>query len=522
MKDRINNKVDELITTIQSSNVKKNDRILFISSDNLASCVNLLDNGYTKLYLLSNNKKIYNFPYYTQIRYIYDEKNQIHYPKNFFKIIIMPLCIFKQDILNFIEDGGILILLNSRAKSEYGMLDDTNIDKLEKEGYEVNRISGYITIITALRSPPPKEIGNNGIDLLCYSIKEDGILIYSRILKERLENELSQKVNLIHKAEESVSGTIIIEYHRGFQSESDLLFDIDTLNKKGSSIILENHSPIGKELYQKILKLGSERVVVTYRSSEMAYNDQAKVFGILPHISYVNIPYMEPFQESNIRIGSFGFLGKQKGVDEIIRLCRRLKLPAILLLGYNPLGSMDKYERAISNLKSKYIDDKRVKIIENTKWNYNVSDSINIIYGRFTDEQILFNMSKCSHIAFAHRNRIEESGTMKYAKRLNRPIFALDSYQAKIGQIYRFKKFVWSTPFRIFIDSMTEYGLSLLRNKIKIDKAAGRMFCAFVDFLDQLLLSRSPSAVKIMNLKANHIRDEDGFEYLTHYLVHGF
>ena len=434
----------------------------------------------------------------------------------------MPQCIFKQDILNFIEDGGILILLNWQATLEYDMLDDTKIDRLESEGYKVNRISRYITVIRALRSSPLKEIGNNGIDLLCYSDKEDGILIHSKILKERLENELSQKVNLIHKVEESASGTVIIEYHHGFQSESSLLSDIDTLNNRGSRIILENHSPIGKELYQKILKLKNERIVVTYRSSEMAYYDEAEVFGVLPVISYVNIPYLKPFQDNVVRIGSFGFLGKQKGIDEIIRLCRRLKLPAILLLGYNPLGSMDKYEGTVLNLQSKYRNDRRVKIIENTKWNYDVSDSINIIYGRFTDEQILFNMSKCSHIAFAHRNRIEESGTMKYAKRLNRPIFALDSYQAKIGQIYRFKKFVWSTPFRIFIDSMTEYGLSLLRNKIKIDKAAGRMFCAFVDFLDQLLLSRSPSMMKIDNIKANQIRDEDGFEYLTHYLVHEF
>ena len=95
----------------------------------------------------------------------------------------MYLILFVVYVANFSVIWGI-ILLNSQATLEYDMLDDTKIDRLESEGYKVNRISSYITVIRALRSSALKEIGNNGIDLLCYSDKEDGILIHSKILKE--------------------------------------------------------------------------------------------------------------------------------------------------------------------------------------------------------------------------------------------------------------------------------------------------------------------------------------------------
>lgn len=508
---------EEILELIESIKISKYDRILLISNSVDAIGTYLLYNGYTKLYLLSNRKSVYDLPHYTQIKYVYDKDTEIHYPDHFFKLIITPYNYFNVVMSHYIENNGAIIVLYpknpvliSRFKSDLHALSDSKELSVYFEQRHVVIKSKNDTIIKPLE---------RDVDILCYSEKDDGILIYSKLLKFRLESEYALNIKIKHEMANGTAALVIIEYHKGLKNDERLLQDVRNIIQNGSDVILENHSTIGNDLYSKLLHLGNGHFTITYRSCEMAIKDKASEYRLLPHLSYTNIPSLEPFTGNLIRIGTFGFFGKQKGTADLIKLCKRLKVPAILLLGHNPLESETMFNNAIDKLKNKYMFDQDVEFSEGADTIIRDLNKINIVFGTFTDEQIIGYMAKCSHIAFSHRSRMEESGTMKYAKRLNRPIFALDSFQSRIGQVYRFKKFNKWTPLSVFKDSLVESGLALLRRNKTLMEIIEEIFNSIVVFIDQLFVGKSPTIKDLLSLDAKEIRDDDGIDYLINIMT---
>lgn len=508
---------EEILNQLQSITISKNDRILLISSSVDAIGTYLLYNGYTNLFLLCNRKSVYDLPHYTQIKYVYDKDTELHYPGHFFKLIITPYAYFKMNMPYYIENNGAIIILYPKNIALLNNFKSDIQTSLDPGKLAVSFEQRY-AIITSTGGASIKPLEKN-VDILCYSHRDEGILIHSKLLKSRLENEYSISVKIKHEMDNDPAPFVIIEYHKGLKNEDQLGRDIQNIIQNGSNVILENHSTIGNELYSKLLRIGNKNIIITYRSCEMAIQDKASAYRLLPVLSYKNIPSLKPFTGNPIRIGTFGFFGKQKGLVDLIRLCKRLKVPAILLLGRNPMGSEAVFSNAINTIKNKYKTDKDIKFLDSVDTEIIDLSKINIISGIFSDEQIIGYMAKCSHIAFSHRSRMEESGTIKYAKRLNRPIFALDSFQSRIGQVYRFKKFTRSSPFNVFKDSLVESGLALLRRNKALKEILGEIFDSTVVFFDELFSGKTPTIKDLLSLNAKEIRDDDGIEYLINIMT---
>lgn len=504
-------------TEMENTGVLKEDRILIVSDTLLHISQKLHDLGYKKLYLVSNRKSVYDSPYYTRIKYVYGDLRNLHYPEYFFKVIIVPYSLFSIETLKLLDREGIVIVLFSWAKGHAEKLKlNLQISK-ECEDFDVKYKQRYILIRAVKPVYNLKKIPN--IDILCYSYVDDGILIHSKLLKKRLEEEYDFTARIIHNIEELTSNVVIIEYHRGFGLDEKLLTDVSTIVKKGSKVVLENHSPIGFQLYSKLEIVGGQDLIVTYRSTEIAKKDRASSFKLFPVLNYTQIPLQEPFNDSIIRIGTFGFAGKGKGIDDLIDLCKKLNVPAIMLLGINPLDSNGHSKAVIGKLISKYSKYADINFLEhNVNTNYDLS-RLNVIIGTFSDNDIINYMANCSHIAFAHRSRLEESGTMKYAKRLNRPVFALDSFQSRVSQVYRYRRFTRSSPFRILMDSLTESVLDFKRGRSRLGDVAEEFIHSVLDFLGRSFTFNFPTRKTLLSLNDRYIRDEDGLDYLVKILA---
>ena len=488
-------------------------RILIVSAKLSKIAYQLSEKGYKRVYLLGKRKSVYSTPNNTKIRCSFDKNLTLHYPESFFKLVITNLRNFNVTMIDFIPAHSYIILVFKQWERKAISKLFNNIEIYTNDHIDVKILKTYIIL-------KKESVENNlkprptNIDILCYINKDEGLFIHSKILKDRLKHELGLISTVKQSLDNNMAPTVIIEYHRNLKKDKQLLEDIKEMVNNKKNVILETHSPIGSEVYLKLLQVPESNLTITYRSNEIAESDQAKNYKILPVLTYSNIPKIPSFDKNETRIGTFGFLGKQKGILEIVNLCRRLKVPALLLLGLNPLSSEKNFNRDINNLRDNL--GKQMEIILCTADELNKIDltKINIVYGNFSDEQIVYFMSKCSHIVFAHRSRLEESGTIKYAKRLNRPIFALDSFQSRLGQVYRFKKFSKETPFLVFRDSLTEATVSFLRKRINYKQFVLGVGESFLTFLDHLVFGSAPGMEIINSMKADDIMDDDGFEYL--------
>ncbi len=499
-------------------NILKTDRILFIGSKNLSLCLYLCSNGYEKLYLIDKQKDVYNNPCYTNIRYFYQKDFILHFPLRFFKVILVSKSDFNEGLFEYAQGDGAIIASNFNINGDLST-DNVSFNPLSpnaSKGTIFNtRMTSQANSSFQIFKVDAKEAGNllpKRIDIICYSGKEDGIYVHSKILKQRLETEYGMLVNLNDNARSVQSSLVVIEYHPGYGHFDKLFEDIVMLLNEKTKVILENHGSLRKSS-ESLSRLINKGLIVTYRSPEIAEHDNIERYSILPVLTYKNINVQRSVKTEEIRIGTFGFIGKQKGIEDIISLAFKLKIHAELILGVNPIDP--DAERKIADFKRKYGKRKNMSInIYKKRVSYFEDVLVNVFIGNHTDNDIIDAMSKCSHIVFAHRTRMEESGTIKYAKRLSKPIFALDSYQARIGQVTRFSKFTNLTPLRIFKDTV-------IRNLLEITRGEGDFITFllesirnFIINIKLLLHSTRPTLRELRNIDNKRVMDDDGLEYL--------
>ncbi len=499
-------------------NVQKTDRILFIGSGNLSLCLHLCNSGYEKLYLIDKERNVYNNPYYTSIRYFYQKDFKLHFPLHFFKVILVSESDFDQNLYNFAKGGGAIIesgFDTTGERSKEGVTFDRSSQNTSKDsnfytGTEGPEKSSFR--VFKVNNPETEYSLPRKLDIICYSGKEEGIYIHSKILKERLEAEYGILVNLTDTVESVQSSLVIFEYHASSKDSDKFFEDIMLLLNRHDTVILENHGSLKQ--FSGLLKILIDKgLIVTYRSPEIAEQDHIERYSILPVLSYKNIAIQKPVKIDEIKIGTFGFIGKQKGTEDIISLALKLKVHAELLVGVNPIDP--DAEKKINAFKRKYGKRKKISInIYNKQYSNHENDLVNVSIGNHADKDIIDAMSSCSHIAFAHRTRMEESGTIKYAKRLSKPIFALDSYQARIGQVRRFSKFTNLTPFRIIKDTVTEGVLSFFRGQLRFGKLVTVIASIFVRQIKVVLYGESPNTKNLKEMQTFVMRDDDGLDYL--------
>ena len=516
-------KIEQLMLEL---NVLKTDRVLFIGSNYLVLCLHLCKDGYEKLYFIDDKKDIYNYPCYTNIRYFYQKDVKLHFPHHFFKVIIVSDSYSKKSLTDFIYSNGIIIVGNlvSNDKTPAQHL-DSKVEKIQEVQILMENNSTLFAKknstlskfqVLKVRTSQVENIVPKKLDILCYSGREEGIYIHSKILKERLETEYGMFVNLTDNVRSAQSSLVVVEYHPGSGHFDRLHEDIILLLNGNANVILENHGSL-RNFSEPLKKLIDKGLIVTYRSPEIAEQDHIEKYYILPVLTYKNINIPKPVEINEIRIGTFGFIGKQKGTEDIISLALRLKVHAELLLGVSPTDP--DAEKKIMDFKGKYGKRKNISIkIYKKQISYYENSLVNVFIGNHTDKDIIDAMSGCSHIAFAHRTRMEESGTIKYAKRLAKPIFALDSYQARIGQVYRFSKFTNLTPFRLLRDNIIEASLAVNRKEQKLLVSIQQIALSFFVQLKALFKHDSPDKKSLVKMYGSNVRDEDGLDYLSEIL----
>ena len=168
---------------------------------------------------------------------------------------------------------------------------------------------------------------------------------------------------------------------------------------------------------------------VLAKSNSLVEKAYIKKYLLMPHIAYPKFN-MEINTNIELKLGSFGFAFKFKNFHKVCKLAKKLNIPLILLLSIPERKSTDgdKLER-----------ERALKLANKIKKKYE-SKTIQIEIGFFDDKYIAKELSNCSHIIFAQKSANQTSGSMRFAIALNKPVIALDSYQAREAQVYRVKR----------------------------------------------------------------------------------
>lgn len=525
----VNSKQNETFElSLTEHNVGMNDRILFVNPRLINVCAHLCEKGYSKLYFIDSNEKVYDNKHYTKIRYLYEKHFDIHFPRHFFKAIIIDNLYFKPNTETFVSKNGIIIKCGERdgtSISESGInsmgklgsiaLNETD-EKIENETKK-SLSTSFMNTIEVVHDSLEFSLPSN-VDILCYSTRSDGIRMYSETLSKRMASEYGINSKVVDSTDLITASIVLVEYHTSQGQIKRIIEDISCLLKADKKVILENHGSLQK-FGNKLNEIIDNGPIITYRSTEIAEFDQVNKYTLLPHLSYKTIPLLNPEKINEIRLGTFGFIGKQKGIEDIISLSNNLKVHSTILLGIDPAhtGIGDRESKLIKGCKRK----KYVTIHKNGEpVQYYDNALVEIYIGNHDDAKIVEQMAKCSHIVFAHRTRMEQSGTISYAKRFSRPIFALDSLQSRIGQIYRYPKFTNLTPLWIFRDSLVESVVSYRRERKRLNRLISEVSKGATTAFGAMFSRRIPSIGNINELDFREIRDEDGIEYLLHILAY--
>ena len=507
---------------LATKGVSELDRILFIGRKLLPLCIFLDSLGFKRLYFIDDHRNVYDNPYYTRIKYIYGDKTNIHFPDSFFKVIFTENNAPTSEIQKYLSSEGTLVIVPKKRhnfpqigvnaiNAENFVLYFTQRNPREATIKEKDiSISTLVTSISA--RPNNAKVLPPSLDILNLSTLKEGISIYSEILNQRLLNEFGIKSQIIQSPSETRSDVVVFEFHKGLGFTESFFDDLENILSSGRKMIIESHSTLDK-WKNRILRLTNRGAFLTMRANEIALYDGLKNYFLLPHLSYPEIERDVLFRSSMIKLGTFGFYGNQKGIDDIVSLGKKLQVSTKILLSINPIEK--DVNKKSTKIRERFGKLKFVSVVSKGEKHLAGKDKIvEIIYGFFSDEEIVREMSGCSHIVFAHRSRLEQSGTINYAKKFGKPVFALDSFQAKIGQVYRFKKFTFLTPFRAMRDNLVEATLNYLIRKRNISRFLNYLEESCIVFLTSLLSAKKPTVKELNKLDFHEIRDEDGLDYL--------
>ena len=502
--------------------VNEMDRILFIGKKLLPLCIFMDSLGFKRLYLIDDHRGVYDNPYYTRIRYIYGDKTNIHFPISFFKLIFTENSAQASEIQKYLISEGTLVIVQDKGHYFPPERDNNTIAEnyflsftkrnLQKTGVKEKDITIYSSVKSLSALPDSPEVLTRSLDIISLSTFKEGISVHSEILSRRLLNEFGIKSIIIQSPSEAKSDVVIFEFHKGLRFTESFFDDLETMLSSGRKMIIESHSTLDK-WKNRILRLTERGALLTMRANEIAFYDDLQNYFLLPVLSYPEVEKNGLLYDGTIKLGTFGFYGKQKGIDDIVSLGKKLNVSTKILLSINPIEK-NVHKKSIE-IEERFGNLNFVSVVSKDERNLAGKDKIvEIIYGFFSDEEIVREMSGCSHIVFAHRSRLEQSGTINYAKKFGKPVFALDSFQAKIGQVYRFKKFTFLTPFRAMRDDLVEATLNYLIRKRNISRFLNYLEESCIVFLTSLLSAKKPTVKELNKLDFHEIRDEDGLDYL--------
>jgi hypothetical protein len=286
--------------------------------------------------------------------------------------------------------------------------------------------------------------------ILSYSKGRGGISEYTNLLCDRLKAEFNVECSIYFSADNipAKNTVVLIEYAWNLATGQQLLSDVTKL----SAPSLASQRRIYVEVHDKIRGGGVAQIeklaTLFYRSSEIANRNKARQYLILPHISYLNVPKLPPYQGSQIKFGWFGFPGKKKRMVQIAIFANKLGASAKFVVTTSTEETAENWQSAkayLTELQEYAKDHPNIEVLD---------------AGFLRLPQIVESMRDCSHIVFAHRNSDASSGSIMLAKRANRPIISTDTVQARLARVYTTS----IVPRRFaFVDAMKVMSYHILR-----------------------------------------------------------
>ena len=336
------------------------------------------------------------------------------------------------------------------------------------------------------------------IFLKSYSSGKGGLSKHCEILKYRFMADYKIECRELLPSQRVNDSIVLMEHHPGIVKFDTFMDDVKELVDTNNSVFIELHSLL--KCPKESLSYLEKNTTLLYRSNENAREDGAKDYKLFPVIAYSNINVHKP-KNAKTCLGTFGFPFKHKGLDEIINFSIREDIPleAYLSVNNETNDNLLVTQKEITRLKSR--QDGNVKIF--TEY--------------MEDEALAERLSQCTHIIFANKGGFDASGTMQFAKRVQRPIVCIDSLQSRMAQTYRVKIFSSRSL------ALKRETLLLVKRILSYRKFRGgylnlgRILSDFFGSISGILFSKKLTKDKL--LEFNHpTREEDGMEYLISYI----
>ncbi len=134
---RLGNLLAVAILDLLRKVASKEDRILFMSARRNHSISSAHLDGYTRLYAMGHDTRVYREPYNKQVRYVYGDLCHTHFPNSFFKAVILEADSSEErdaawrEAERVVQGGGAIIFSDGRAewteKSGPGSIEDIDI-----------------------------------------------------------------------------------------------------------------------------------------------------------------------------------------------------------------------------------------------------------------------------------------------------------------------------------------------------------------------------------------------------------
>ena len=488
---------DNAITSEIEGRLKaKDSRIVQIEVGEGSVLGRLREKGFTMLYGTSVNRRIYDLPHATSIRYVYCGSYNTHFPPSFFDCSVATGIRSQKDlgaVSELLKEGGFAIV---RPGPEM----DPSRAGLRRLGALTDGLEVYERISESRGSRAAAE-GDAGVSILSYSPGAGGIAEYTSLLRERLTS-WGKKVEVVEKPESASGQTVVVEYANGLVRGSGLVRDVALLSAQGKRVVVEVHDTLERFPHAQRLRLQG-MCVIAYRANEAAERDRVERYYLLPHISFTDI-LQSPFETGpEMVLGSFGFAARYKRTEMLIRLARKLRVPLNLMVSLNEEVGIEKSMGVLRQLEPEFGSPLP------GEGEYSM-EGVRLRVGFLERSEIAREMAACSHIVFAHTSsNLQHSGVMTMAKRFSRPIVAIDSFQARQAQVVRVKSF---TKPGALADSVRSFGAALLHRRFEL----GRLLWDTAGIISQESISREFLERHSRDLS----RDEDGFEYMKAILEH--
>ena len=485
---------------LEERNKKKDVMILQLNSWKSELLPELDALGYVNLYGIDQNRNVYDMPGYTHIRYQYGKGVRTHFPDDFFDLVIISRgdslgCENTDQIeeaSRILRPGGLLIMHTKNTKIAEGLKRILNNNKFRfVKSYQNAFI--FEQAETKVKLLRPKHVA-------IVNYLGGGMVVYCNEIAKRMKKEYgidSIVVNDVKKIPRKVTH-VIIDHERGILDRDNILkHDISFLLSSGKKVFVEIHTILGLKNDPQDLRNLLSKTTLLYRLQEFAEMDKMTSYYLMPHISYKTMP-LTPSKRVELCVGTFGFTSPNKNIDEIIAFTKHENIRGNILLSKESEEEV-KHDALISKLSEK---------------------NSSLVHVHKTDGRmstISQNMEMCSHILFAHASTYCISGTMKLAKRFNRPIIAIDTLMSKEAQVIRVMKFTNSFTFflRFVYNELRSEAYYYYHSRnftlTAISVSIKQLIIRFAKFIISKPLTRK----QLKMITDRKTRDEDGLPYLV-------